>query len=64
MPKKPVRKRGRGRPPVADAERLVQTAFRFTPEQIEWLDQESERRGRIGRNAVLRQLVDKARGAK
>lgn len=53
-------KRGRGRPPIGD-DKLVQTAFRFTAEQIEWLDSQSEKLGRIGRNAVLRQLVDQAK---
>ena len=56
----PKTKRSRGRQPLGD-EKLIQTAFRFTAEQLEWLDAQSERRGRIGRNAVLRQLVDEAR---
>ena len=60
MEKATEHKRGRGRPPV-EGEKLVQTAFRFTEAQIEWLDSESRKRGRVGRNAVLRQLVDHAR---
>ncbi len=53
-------KRGRGRPPLADGEALVQTALRFTAAQIAWLDAESARAGRIGRNAVIRRLIDEA----
>lgn len=61
MAMKQVNKPQRGRPPVED-EKMTQTAFRLTAEQLEWLDAESRRYGRIGRNAVLRRLIDKARG--
>lgn len=54
-------KRKRGRPPT-EGEKFVQTAFRMKQEQLDWLDKESVKRGLNGRNALVRLLVDKARG--
>lgn len=52
-------RRGRGRPPLADGA-MIQTALRFTAEQLDWLDAEAARAGRIGRNAVIRRLINEA----
>jgi hypothetical protein len=49
-----------GRPPIHDDE-MLQINIRLTQEQIDWLSDEAKERGRIGRNAVVRSLIDAAR---
>lgn len=50
----------KGRPPIDD-EPLHQVSIRLTDEQVAWLDEASATLGRIGRNAVVRMLLDRAR---
>lgn len=50
----------KGRPPIDD-EPLHQVSIRLTDDQVAWLDEASAALGRIGRNAVVRLLLDRAR---
>ncbi len=53
----------RGRPPVAD-EPLVQVNIRIRESDLAWLDETALAEGRIGRNAVVRRLIEAARREK
>lgn len=50
----------KGRPPIDD-EPLHQVSIRLTDDQVAWLDEASAQLGRVGRNAVVRMLLDRAR---
>lgn len=49
-----------GRPPLGE-ERMRQFSCRLTPEQIIFLDELARKHGYVGRNGVIRILVDAAR---